>query len=236
MTSLKYYTYAYLRENKTPYYIGKGEGSRIYVKHQKGISVPKDKSKIIFLKQNLTEEEAFKHEKYMIAVFGRKDLGTGILRNRTNGGEGASGRIKTEEERKKIRARMLGENNPSYGKVYTEEERQNLSKKMSGENNPFYGKSHTEEYKKNRSGVGNPMYGKKCPEHSERMRQKMKGKNNPLAKTYILIDPDGVEYIVTGELMKFCKEKGIGYGCMKSALRRKQTTPRPSNGWSICQV
>ena len=35
----------------------------------------KDKSRIIFLKQNLTEEEAFKHEIYMIAVFGRKDLG-----------------------------------------------------------------------------------------------------------------------------------------------------------------
>ena len=236
MTSLKYYTYAYLREDRTPYYIGKGGGNRAHVKHQKGISIPKDKSRILFLKQNITEEEAFRHEKYMIAVFGRKDLRTGILRNRTGGGEGASGRIKTEEEREKIRARMLGENNPSYGRIYTEEERWNLSEKMSGENNPFYGKSHTEEYKKNRSGAGNPMYGKKCPEHSERMRQRWKGKNNPLAKTYILTSPERVEYIVTGELMKFCKEKGIEYGCMKSAFRRKQTTSRPSNGWSIREV
>lgn len=173
MTSLKYYTYAYLRENRTPYYIGKGEGNRVHAKHQKGISIPKDKSRIIFLKQNLSEEEAFKHEKYMIAVFGRKDLGTGILRNRTNGGEGASGRIKTKEEREKIRARMLGENNPSYGRIYTEEERRNLSEKMSGENNPFYGKSHTEEYKKNRTGSANPMYGKKCPEQSKRMKDRM---------------------------------------------------------------
>jgi hypothetical protein len=93
----RFYTYAYLREDRTPYYIGKGNGRRAYIKHHKGISVPKNKSRIIFLKQNITEEEAFKHEKYMIAVFGRIDLGTGILRNRTDGGEGSFGVIRNEE-------------------------------------------------------------------------------------------------------------------------------------------
>ena len=87
---MHYYTYAYLREDRTPYYIGKGTGRRIYSTNRKGLKPPKDKSRIIFLKQNLTEEEAFKHEKYMIAVFGRKDLGTGILHNKTDGGEGTS--------------------------------------------------------------------------------------------------------------------------------------------------
>ena len=86
---MQYYTYAYLREDRTPYYIGKGKDSRAYVKSRKNIRPPRDISRIIFLKQNLTEEEAFKHEIYMIAVFGRKDLGTGILRNKTNGGEGS---------------------------------------------------------------------------------------------------------------------------------------------------
>jgi len=88
MNGVNYYTYAYLREDKTPYYIGKGTGRRIYSKNRKGLKPPNDKSRIIFLKQNLTEEEAFKHERYMIAVFGRKDNGTGILRNLTDGGDG----------------------------------------------------------------------------------------------------------------------------------------------------
>ena len=86
----EYYTYAYLREDGTPYYIGKGKNDRIYRKRIGEVSPPKNKSKIIFLKKNLTEKDAFRHEKYMIFIFGRKDLGTGILRNRTDGGDGHS--------------------------------------------------------------------------------------------------------------------------------------------------
>ncbi len=98
-----YYTYAYLREDRTPYYIGKGKEYRAHQRSKTDVKPPKDKSRILFLKQNLTEEEAFEHEVYMIAVFGRKDLGTGILHNRTNGGEGSSGRILSEKSKTKLR-------------------------------------------------------------------------------------------------------------------------------------
>jgi hypothetical protein len=123
----RFYTYAYLREDRTPYYVGKGIGKRIIKRFKKDIKPPKDKSRIIFLKQNLTEEEAFKHEIYMIGVFGRKDLGTGILRNMTNGGDGASGRITTEETKKKIGAAQKGDKNHNYGKSPSEETRKKLS-------------------------------------------------------------------------------------------------------------
>jgi hypothetical protein len=129
---MQYYTYAYLREDRTPYYIGKGEKDRIYKKGKGEVKPPKDKSRIIFLKQNLTEEEAFRHEKYMIAVFGRKDLGTGILRNRTNGGEGSSGAIHTPETRAKISAAMKGKNSPNYGKTLSPETKAKLSAAQKG--------------------------------------------------------------------------------------------------------
>jgi hypothetical protein len=106
---MEYYTYAYLREDGTPYYIGKGKGSRAYKKSNR-VFPPPPKSRIILLKENLTEQEAFRHEKYMIAVFGRKDLGTGILHNRTDGGDGVSGAKlpKTEEHKKKISNSHIG--------------------------------------------------------------------------------------------------------------------------------
>ena len=127
-----YYTYAYLREDKTPYYVGKGRGDRIYCK-QRTIKAPTDKSRIIFLKKNLTEAEAFKHEVYMIFVLGRKDLGTGILRNRTNGGEGLSGAVRSAETKKKI-------SESKTGVPKTDEHKEKLSVAMSGEKATNYGK------------------------------------------------------------------------------------------------
>ena len=121
---MHYYTYAYLREDKTPYYIGKGKENRIYSK-QKNIKPPKDKSRILYLKQNLTEEEAFKHEIYMIDVFGRKDLGTGILHNRTDGGEGSSGCIPSEETKRKL-------SEVNKGRIVSEETRKKISETSKG--------------------------------------------------------------------------------------------------------
>ena len=105
---MEYYTYAYLREDGTPYYIGKGKGDRAYRKDGRPCATPKDKNKIIHLKTNLTEEEAFNHEKYMIFILGRKDLGTGILYNKTDGGEGKSGCYPSEETKRKISETKTG--------------------------------------------------------------------------------------------------------------------------------
>jgi len=156
---MHYYTYAYLREDRTPYYIGKGKEGRIYSK-QKNIKPPKDKSRIIFLKKNLTEGEAFRHEIYMIDVFGRKDLGTGILHNRTDGGEGSSGCIPSDETRRKL-------SEAGKGKTLSEEHRRKLSEASKGEKNHNYGKPKSEETRRKLSEA------RKGKTHSEESKIKM---------------------------------------------------------------
>ncbi len=119
---MNYYTYAYLREDGTPYYIGKGSGRRAYVENHR-INLPKNKDKIIILKKELTEDEAFRHEKYMIAVFGRKDLGTGILRNLSDGGDGGASGYKHTESICKFRSERMKGN-----KIWKGRSHSNISK------------------------------------------------------------------------------------------------------------
>lgn len=120
---MRYCTYAYLREDGTPYYIGKGTKHRPYSKNR--LFKPPSKDRILILKQNLTEEEAFKHEIYMITTLGRKDLGTGILRNLTNGGEGTSGWVPSEETKRK-------QSDSNKGRVKTPEEMQKIAESVAG--------------------------------------------------------------------------------------------------------
>jgi hypothetical protein len=93
--------YGYAREGVdrfgntgTYYYIGKGSPQRPYACWNRTIKCPKNRAKNIhIIYSNLSEKEAFRLEIELISKYGRKDLYPewGILHNRTNGGEGASG-------------------------------------------------------------------------------------------------------------------------------------------------
>jgi hypothetical protein len=105
-THSDYYVYYYLRsvdsvngKKGTPYYVGKGRRDRINEKHT--VKLPVDSYNRIKIAEGLTNENACRIERLHIRLWGRINIGTGCLRNLTNGGEGTEGRITSLETIKK---------------------------------------------------------------------------------------------------------------------------------------
>ena len=137
-----FYVYAYLREDGTPYYIGKGRNYRAWNKSKKhNISVPKNKKRIVFLEKNLTEMGAIALERRYIFWYGRKDIGQGILHNKTNGGDGVSGIKFSEEHKNKIRIAHIG-------KKHSQESKNKMSVSKSGKKKKPLSKEHKEKLSK----------------------------------------------------------------------------------------
>jgi len=95
-----------------PFYIGKGIGNRWknldgrsdYFKRT--INKIKEnglESIVLKLKENINEYDSFVLESELINIIGRKELGKGPLLNFTDGGEGSSGRVVSEETLEKKR-------------------------------------------------------------------------------------------------------------------------------------
>lgn len=148
-----YYVYAYIRKsNGLPYYIGKGKDKRAFTKHR-GISTPKDVSKIVFLETNLSEVGALALERRYIKWYGRKINSSGILLNKTEGGDGISGykhnrKPLSIEHKNKISASITGSKNPFFGKKHNSEMIKHFSEVKIGSNNPMYGKKQSSVHNK----------------------------------------------------------------------------------------
>lgn len=162
-----FYSYLWLRDDGTPYYVGKGYGNRAYAYHwHRHLNPPKDKSKILVFPM-ANEAEAFESEVALIELFGRKDNGTGCLRNFTAGGEGMAGYAyvrtaetlrKQSEAAKRRAATAEGRASSSRaGKIpkppRTDEHRRHLSEANTGHKPSIEQRQHQSEAQK---GVPKP--------------------------------------------------------------------------------
>jgi hypothetical protein len=102
-----FYVYAYLRENGTPYYIGKGSALRAWNSNHT-INLPRCETRIVIIEQCLSEIGALAIERQLIRWYGRKDNSSGILQNKTDGGEGTAGKIVSTITRNQISKKLKG--------------------------------------------------------------------------------------------------------------------------------
>ena len=208
-----FYVYAFLREKDSaagarlsPYYIGKGCKDRAFAGRRRIAPLPARKEYVVFIQEGLTEEEAFDLEKYCIAFYGRISNGTGILRNFTDGGEGASGMRASQETRKKlseIRRGRLGESSSFWGKKHSNDAKRKMSESKQGEKHPFFGKQHSQESKEKMSAASRRY----C---------------------YELVSPDGIIHTVE-DARRFTQERGLDWSHLFKVISGKRSHHK---GWT----
>jgi hypothetical protein len=140
---MNFYSYLWLREDGSPYYVGKGKGNRAFRGRRNGGHLPHPIKDRVVIFPMLNEAEAFESEMALIELFGRKDNGTGILRNLTDGGEGTAGfcEPKTTTHRERIKVALTG-------KPKSLEHRTALRLANLGKASQFKGMKHSEESRK----------------------------------------------------------------------------------------
>jgi hypothetical protein len=222
----RFYVYAFLRSNDsehgkkfTPYYIGKGTGKRMFEKYGRIVPSPENDSYIAIVQDNLTEREAFSLEIYCIQLYGRIQTNTGILRNRTDGGDGPSGMIMSQETRERMSLARRGEKHPLWGKPRPDHVKRMISEANRGANNFHYGKPmpETTRRKISEANKGKPK--------GEAHRQKLADAN--CKYEYLLHAPDGTAHAINN-LNRFCKENGLDTSTMNKMIK----AGRSHKGWT----
>lgn len=179
-----FFVYAHYRAddpNGDPFYIGKGKNKRDLSKKRNGLwknIATKHGFIAKKIKENLTENEAWDLEIQLISRYGKLIDKTGCLANISNGGEGASGTVHSDETKAKWsdakkgktweeiygveQAAILRENRKKIKRTHSDSTKRKMSESKKGKNNPMFGKTVSEEHSKklSESKIGKPSNSK----------------------------------------------------------------------------
>ena len=218
--------YRHIRlDNNQPFYIGIGSESRANSKHHRSNwwkkIVNKVGYKVDVLYYDLTKELACELEIFLINLYGRIDLGSGILVNMTDGGEGTVN--KSKETCRKISEKLKGKPSGMLGKKMSDEHKAKIGSankiSLKGSVPWMKGKKHSEETKNNigLKGIGRTPWNKDIAmtnETKEKLRISLTGK---LGKK--------VKHIKTGidfpSLKVACKQLDLIYSTEMNRIKRK---------------
>lgn len=204
------------------------------------------------LYEQITLESAKRIERCLIKLMGRRDLETGTLVNLTDGGDGTNGYQMSDDRKLKQQNLMLnrwqrgefdnrdftGVNNPFHSKHHTEETkakiRQSIGDARKGENNANYGKRWTDEMKQTQSikragkctGDDNPS---KRPEVRQKISASKLGESNPQSLRWLLVSPNGDNYLIVGGIKRALKKYGLDY----QQFQTTGTVRTNKTGWEL---